>query len=334
MSSETVNNTYTVTGGTILAFGDLHLSSVYTGSHKNYVYECYHNMNRIEEICEEENPSCIFFLGDIMGVNERTIKDHRFLMRVVEFFEKLNKRTNNNVYAVKGNHDISDFSDFDFLLGLRLIKNPRYVDYIIDGHAQARFHIVNYGKEREPLAITSEEEDASNVVFGHNNYYISGVTNWYSASGAIEISSLRNMKYVDLIISGHIHNPSAEMLYANIEDQSVGIFYVGSPSRVQERIKDCWYATFAYDDTEDVTNYNVKYFGLVPLEEAFYEEEEPKTEEEQVEEEKRIRLEEMVKEIIESRLTGGNLYNQIDSVPGFSDTARALAKEYLTQADN
>lgn len=320
-----------VNGGTVIAFGDLHLSAVYSGSHKNYIYECYYNMNRIEEICKEENPSCIFLLGDIIGVNEKTIKDHQFLMRVLAFFEKLNSFTNNNVYAVKGNHDISDFSDFDLLLGLRLIKNPKYVDYVVDGSLQARFHLVNYGKEYEKLAITSGDEGASNVVFGHNNYYIPGVTNWYSDRKAIELSTLRNMKYVDVIISGHIHNPSAEMLYGSVEGESVGIFYLGSPSRVQERIKDCWYATFIHDTEEDVTNYNVKYFGLLPLEEIFYEEEE-KTEDEVEKEEKKARLEEMVKEIIESRLSGGNLYNQIDSVKGFSEKAKNIAKGYLDKA--
>lgn len=322
---------FIINGGTILVFGDLHLSAVYNGSHTDYAYECYHNMMKIEEICEKESPSCIFFLGDLIGVNEKTIKNHQFLMRVVAFFTKLNAFTNNNVYSVKGNHDMSDFSDFDFLLGLGLIKNPDYVDYVIDDNIEARFHIVNYGQELKKLDIANGEDGASNIVLGHNNYYITGATNWYPDAGRIEVSSLRNMRYVDLIMSGHIHLPSSEVLYSNIEGESVGVFYVGSPSRVQERIQSCWYARFKFSPEEDVTQYDVKEIRLLPVEDSFTEEVEL-TEEEQVKKDKRERLEGMVKEIIESRLSGGNLYNQIDCINGFSDRAKELAKGYITKA--
>ena len=60
--------TYQVKGGKILVFGDLHLSAKYEGTHKNYLYECYYNMDRIVEICESNNPSGIVFLGDLIGV--------------------------------------------------------------------------------------------------------------------------------------------------------------------------------------------------------------------------------------------------------------------------
>ena len=101
-----------MTKGKVLIFGDLHFSCVYQGQHKNYIYDCYSNMNLITEVVKKEKPAWIIFLGDIIGVNERNIRDHQFLMRVILFFETLNSITNGNVYTVKGNHDY-DHDYFD-----------------------------------------------------------------------------------------------------------------------------------------------------------------------------------------------------------------------------
>lgn len=321
-----------VEGNRILVFGDLHLSAVYTGQHKDYIYECFYNMDKILDICKKEEPAAVFFLGDLIGVNETNIKDHRFLMRVMMFFETINSLTNNHVYAVKGNHDIGDFSDFDLLLGLRLIKNPEYVDFYADGSFEVRFHLVNYGCEHNKLNITKEDDLASNVVLGHNNYYIDGVTTWYSEKNSVLISRLTNMADVELIISGHIHEPSSEVLYTNIEGSQAetGILYTGSPSRTSERIDDCWYVSFSY--TEDSTSYDVHSFGLIPVEEAFFDKEEIIDEGTLIEQEKQEKLIELVKDIMEGRITSGDLNHQIEIVPGFSDKVKNLAKDYLKKA--
>lgn len=327
-----VQQTAKVMGGKLLVFGDLHLSAVYDGQHKNYLYECYFNMDRIKEICKKETPSAIFLLGDIIGVNERNIKDHQFLMRVIMFFEALNSMTNGNVYAVKGNHDSGDFSDYDLLLGLNLIKNPSYVDYYGDSGLEVRLHLVNYGKEQARLNLTKEDDIASDVVLGHNNYYIDGVTTWYSdRKSSVIVSNLDNMKGVDLIISGHIHDPSTEVLSTTIGDQLVNLFYPGSPSRTAERFDECWYMRFFFED--DSTHYEVEEFGLLPSNEVFFAKEVFIDEEVEEEEERTKRLNDLIKDIIEGRLTGGDLYSQIDVVPGFSAAAKELAKSYLDKAE-
>lgn len=322
-----------IQGGNILVFGDLHLSAVYTGQHKNYLLECYMNMERIKEICKAENPTAVFFLGDLIGVNERNIKDHQFLMRVIMFFSWLNSLTNNNVFSVKGNHDAGDFSDFDLLLGLGLIKNPDYVDYMGDSGLEVRFHLVDYGKETNRLNLTCEDDLASDVVFGHNNYYIDGVTTWYSdRSSNVEVSRLSNMKGVDLIVSGHIHNPSIEVLSTTIDDWLINVFYTGSPSRTAERIDECWYMRFFIE--EDSAHYEVEEFGLQPSDEVFFDKDDFISEREEAEEERKQRLTDLIKDIIDGRLTSGDLYHQIDVVPGFSIEAKTLAKEYLDKAEN
>ena len=40
--------------GKVLVFGDLHLSSSFSGQHKNYQYECYYNMERIMDLVAKE----------------------------------------------------------------------------------------------------------------------------------------------------------------------------------------------------------------------------------------------------------------------------------------
>ena len=328
--------TYEVSEGNILIFGDLHLSCTYEGSHKNYAHECYSNMEMIYDICVEKSPRAIIFLGDIIGVRERNLRDHQFLMQVVMFFTKLNNLTYGQVFTVKGNHDIGDFADFDFLVGLGLLKNPKYIDYCRkDGTIEVRFHFLNYGEERRSLDLASELDGstASDVALGHADFFIEGVTNWYSARSGVEVNSLDNLQGVDMLISGHIHEPSDEILYTTLTNgQTIGLFYTGSPSRVAERIDSCWYMWFRYTDGE--TQYDaVKMKMELPASEAFYAEEELIGDEEGDE---RVyqseKLSEYAKEIIESRLTTGNLFDQIDKVPGASKDVKELAKSYLRMA--
>lgn len=327
--------TYQVYDGKILVFGDLHLSAKYTGSHKNYIYECYYNMDKITEYCEKYKPSGIVFLGDIIGVSERKISDHQFLMRVMMFFMKLNAITNGNVFSVKGNHDFGDFSDFDMLVGMGLLKNPKYIDYYGNGKLEIRFHFVNYGEEHQKLELAEYPVIASNVVFGHADYYIEGVTNWYSTKSAVHLNELDNFCGVEMVISGHIHLPSdGEISYTTLKDGStIGLFYVGSPSRVVERIDDCWYMWFEYLEGE--TNYEAELFGLEPASEVFIAKENiisEMSEEEADRVHQSEKLTEYVREIIESQLTTGDLFGQIDLVPGVGKDIKDVAKSYLRRA--
>lgn len=329
---------YTVEGGKILIFGDLHFSSNYEGKHKNYINDCYTTMSLIMDHVKEQNPSAIFFLGDLCGVNERSIKDRPFLTRVLMFFASLYGITKGNVYSVKGNHEMGDFSDFDMLISLGYIKNPKYVDYAVDGNVEVRFHFVNYGDEAKKLSI--KEDYTSNVVLGHNDYYIDGVTPWFSGKGAVELTKLANFNGVEMVIPGHIHMPTHEILYTNLPNgESVGLYYVGSPSRVAERFDDCDFLMFSYSDESSSVEYGAYAMGLPPARDVFYEDEVFKNseggeeyEEEETEEEKHTKaLDLIVKEIMGSRIVTGDLFKQIDIIPG-NEKEREIAKEYLRKA--
>ena len=338
------SNTYNIFKGKILVFGDMHLSCTYEGSHREYLRECYENMDNIlnKVLYSKEKVSAVFFLGDVIGVNERNLKDRQFLLRVVLFFRKLNELTGGNIYSVKGNHDKGDFTDFDFLVSLDLIKNPDYVDYygLTEGEyaegtlngLEVRFHFVNYGDEERELSIP---EGCSNVVLGHADYVVDGVTDWYLHKGGVKVSRLGNFVGVDLIISGHIHNPSSSTISTNIGNHEIELFYPGSPSRTSERYNDCWYIYFMYSDSDKVTNYNAKLFGLRPVDEVFYPKEDlvsSVSDEELVDKEQSERLISFIKEIMDCKATSGDLESQIKSIPWVSNEAKEIACKYLRNA--
>lgn len=342
MDSIGVREPVKVVGKKILIFGDLHMSSSFEGQHISYLRDCYENMERIKEICTEENPDVIILLGDINGVNEQNVRDRQFFMREILWFEYLNKITNNHVYAVKGNHDIGDFSDFDFLLGLGCISNPRYIDFYVpldsgEMSHEVRFHLVNYGYERSALAITPSDECVSNIVLGHADYFIEGVTNWYSAKHGVEVSRLDNFCGVELIISGHIHIPSEEVMYSRLKDgRDIGLFFTGSPSRVAERYDDCWYMDCSYNYEDNATDCTPKLMGLKPVSEVFYPKEDFNLEESDELAEAKERSEKLtalVKEIIEGRITSGDIIGQIRAVPGVDEKTKQLAIDYYNKAE-
>lgn len=329
-------------GGKVLVFGDLHLSSSFMGQHKNYQYECYANMDKIQSLVEENKASAVIFLGDLVGVNEKNIKDRQFLMRTQHFFTMLNKVTNGKVFSVKGNHDMGDFTDFDFFEGLGYIKNPEYIDYYRDDSndvktLEIRFHLVNYGDEKKRLHL-ADENWSSNVVLGHSDYYIDGVTNWYSANNNIEVSDLTNFEGVQYIFSGHIHTPSEEMLFTTLKNgESIGLFFLGSPSRTSERFDDCWYMVFEYkvEDGEGATSYDSHLMGLEPASEVFYDKDEfvgEESEEEEARQNNSDKLTSIVKEIMDGRIMTGDIQRQIEVVPYASDEVKAIAKKYLEMA--
>lgn len=332
-------------GGKVLVFGDLHLSSSFSGQHKNYVYECYKTMEIITNLVKEQKASAVIFLGDLVGVNEKNIRDRQFLMRTQLFFGVLNKLTNNNVYSVKGNHDMGDFTDFDLFKGLGYIKNPKYIDYYgkkpdsdeVDD-LEVRFHLVNYGDERKALKLTKDSDNASNIVLGHCDYYIEGVSNWYSANNDIELSSLDNFIGVNFVFSGHIHIPSDEFFYTNLKNgQSIGLFYLGCPMRVSDRYDDCWYLTFEYTKSEIgewSTAYSSSLMGLDNADEVFYPKEDFIEEDtpEAIRDNESEKLTKIVSEIMDSRIMNGDLNHQIDIIPGISDEVKKIAKRYLELA--
>lgn len=336
--------TYTVTAnesetGGILIFGDTHFSAIFSGNHINYQEECIHAIKRIKDIATKARPSAIFFLGDLIGVSERKINDGRFLLVVTKFFDFLSKLTKGNVYSVVGNHDIGDDPTFNFLEGMGYIKTATEVDYIWDKKPLARFHLVNYGEEARKLNY-GEYEDLPQVVLGHNEYAISGVTNWYKSDKSVELSTLHNFSKVNLVISGHIHLPSESVYTQDIDGNSVSLYYPGAVNRVSasERYEDCTYISFTPTEEHDL-NYSALPFGLMPLDEVFIKSDDTSVDEEELELSQRREVdEENLRAIIDTtnsyRLYSGSILEQVENFVGVSDKSKKIAKDYLEKAIN
>ena len=321
-----------ISGGSILIFGDPHFSSSYTGTHRNYTLNCYRVMDKILEIAKnEKHLGGVIFLGDVIGVNERNLRDRQFLLRVYNFFQQLKSLSGGKTaMSVRGNHDYGDFPDFNFLEGLNVLENPRFVDYEVNDSLEVRFHLVNYGAEDRKLDLAGSTSD---VVLGHNDYTIEGVTNWYGHKGNIEIVKQSNLLDVVMVISGHIHNPSPEIYSVTMPNgKELSLFYPGSPTRVSQRYDDCFYVKFEYNGTG--TAFKAERFGLWPAEEEFYPQEELLEDVEGAEErlERTKKLEDILQEIVINKLTGGNLFEQVDRIPHSTPEARELAKGYLEAA--
>lgn len=316
----------------ILVIGDLHLSSKYRGSHIDYEENCMDIMVRTLSILrDEDRPVTLFLLGDVFGVKERNITPQpRFFSKVLEFFKELNTITRGRVFSVRGNHDYGEFPDFNIFEQLGLIKNPDHVDFRPNGSFEGRFHFVNYGNEYRDLDMAGD--GVSNIILGHNDFAIEGVTNWYGSDSNIDLRKMLNFRGADLLISGHIHDPSEEVYSCNIgTDHEIDLFYPGCPSRVSQRYDECYYVQFEFNG--DGTDYNMHKYGLKPAEEIFHPAESEVTKEESEEEHLRsARLEDILLEISEKSIFSGGLTQQIKNVPYASDEAKKIAIEYLELA--
>jgi len=329
---------YEVYGGEILAFGDLHFSDVYTGKHKDYLLNCCKVLKDIENIINEHNPKAVVFLGDLVGWRETNIKNRQVLSMFCSFWRRIS--TNRQVFAVRGNHDMRGYPDFNLLEDLGYIATPSYFDFYInvgDEEPQVRFHLVPYGNESKPLELLGG--NVTNVVLGHNNYTISGYTTWYAEHDGIEVSSLQNYVGVSLIVSGHIHAPSPELYGTAMQDGSnCNLYYLGCPTRpAREYYDSARIASFKV--VENMGNEEVEFdiidFPLVPSSELYHEDDsfiEEKNEQEIEEAIRKEKLAEVLSEITKFRLLGGDPMQQVDLIPNATDEAKSMCKKYIELA--
>lgn len=332
-----------VVGNEVMVVGDLHISDVYHGKHKDYLAECMYVLRSITDKVQAEKPSALVLLGDIIGWNHPNIKDRQVFSWVCRVFQDWNKVC--PVYALQGNHDMSKYPDFQFLSDFGLIITSSmcggYFDYYgteEQEKPEVRFHLVDYNNESKALNLC---EGTSNVVLGHNNFTISGFTTWYAAHDGIELGMHSEFNGVDMVISGHIHNPSPEIYYATMPDGGTcGLFYVGCPTRP---VKDpnihesCWYLFIRYDKASESTNIEPEVFQLLPLSECFYEDEEfvdEKSEDELQDELRKEALKDILGDLLKYRMQGGDPIQQVMMIPNASDDAKQMAAKYLGIAYN
>lgn len=332
-----------IVGGRILIIGDLHFSDVYTGRHKNYLANCFSVLGDIRDTVATLKPSVVVFLGDIVGQNEGNVKNREVLSQLCQFFTDLKKTS--RVFCVRGNHDFNgSFPEFQFLSNLGFFETASTCDGFFDYYGEesqeipeVRFHLVDYGAESKPLNL--KEGGTSNIILAHNNFIIQGMTNWYSAKGGIELAGMSNFCGADMVISGHIHNPSPQIVQTEMTGGgSLMLFYPGCPTRptLDSGIyESCWYVEFAYDKDRKETTYGAIPFKLASVEDTFYNSDdfvEERTEEELYDMERKQALHEVLSNMMNSRMSSIDLISQVYAVPTASDEAKKLAASYLQVA--
>lgn len=326
-----------VHGGEVLVFGDLHFSDVFTGKHKDYLVNCTDVLGRITKLVNEREPKIVVFLGDLVGWNETNIKNREILSLFCEFFMKLKTE---KIYVLRGNHDMKGYPDYQFLLKLGIVEEIPYFDYYGNNGLDTRFHFVNYGEETQLLDIV-DQQGVSNVVFAHNNFTVEGMTTWYADHDGIELASLQSFGHVDMVVSGHIHNPSPELIEVDMySGQSCYLFYPGCPTRpikLANNYDMCWAMSFRYNSDKGCMDFDMIPYDLTPCTELYYGDDEyieDKSPEELEDELRKEQLADVLSDIIKYRMVGGDLMQQIENIPNASDGAKKVAREYLQVAYN
>lgn len=245
-----------------LIVADLHLSDRYSGRHVDYLQNCFDAMEAITEAVEKHKVTHLFFLGDLIGMRDSTFKTRPVLLLIMKWLQRLNTITDGGVYSVRGNHDFgSELTDFEFLVSLGVIKVTSELDL-----GAVRYHFVDYGSELRAINLA---ENKYNVALAHANFQVDGVTTWFRASGGLELSSMENFAGIDMVISGHIHNPSQRMAQTSIGGKDISLYYPGSLTRPKKG--DTWDKCFGIIIASDADNVNLSQedFNLKPHTEIF-----------------------------------------------------------------
>ena len=331
-----------VVGNSVMVVGDLHFSDVFTGKHIAYLENCFWVLGKITKKLEEKKPSALVLAGDIIGWTETNIRDRQVFAMFCKILRDWNRIC--PVYAVRGNHDMKGYPDFQFLAEFGLIITSAACDGYFDYFAtedseipEVRFHLVDYKDEGKILNLRTD--GCSNIVLGHNNFTINGITTWYNDHDGIELGMMQNFSGVDMVISGHIHNPSPEIYAAQMPNgDSCMLFYVGCPTRPireQNMYESCWYVFIEYNGED--TDINTEEFKLKPADEIFYKMEDfidEKTEDEIAEELRQEALKDVLGDLLKYRMNTGSPIEQVERIPNATAEAKAIAIDYLQLAFN
>lgn len=316
----------------ILVIGDMHISDRFSGRHVNYLENCFDCLNMIEQSIKEKGITHLVCLGDWIGIGlaEKNLKERSSLLRLIQVLQRWNNLLNGNVYSLRGNHDIGkNMTDYDFFVSIGLLKHVKQLDI-----GSCRFHMFDYGEETRQIEV---DENGYNIGCFHTNLLIEGVTTWYRGGEGVELSTLTNLRGVDIAIAGHIHNPSLRMVTTSIGDNDINLFYPGCPTRPRFE-PNMWDKTYGVIfQTDDVTTtLDLFEYQLKPFDEVFkdiVEEDNILDDEESVPFDLEA-LNDILNELQYFNINSGQDYvSQIKRVAGLDKVAADIALKYLEDAE-
>lgn len=322
----------TAVKGGVLIFGDLHLSDKHSGRHKNYLATCFDMMSRINDTIDDVQPSHVVFLGDLVGVREKNISSREVLLEIYAFFKSIYEKLNGNLYVVRGNHDYGQFPEFQFLAGLGCFKTADYFDF--DNFV--RLHLVDYGCESRELSLLDHEQ-YMNVVLAHNNFIVPGETTWYASHEGLTLSDQKQWRGVSMVISGHIHNPSPNIVSATLDNgDEIQLFYAGCGTRPtwDSNLWDYTWAVRIFKDTTEDYSWDTVEIKLPPLDEVFNLKDylDDVEEDDLADNLRKEELGEVLQEIIKYNILTGDPVAQIRALPNTKSDVVDIAVSYVERA--
>ena len=237
----------------ILIIGDLHITDSYVATHNDYWQECVDFIVRITREIQDKDITHLVFTGDLVGLREKNFKQRDSLMFFMMALKKWNELTKGNVYSVIGNHDVGGkTTDFDLFENIGLIKTTRTLGCNYLDVDRLRIHLINYGEENEAIILGGND----NIAVTHADIQVTGKTTWwYPSAVRFELDSMLNWKGIEMIIAGHIHNPSIKMVSTDIDGKNCDLFYLGCPMR--PRKGDNWGNVFGAICTTSEANTDI-----------------------------------------------------------------------------
>lgn len=344
------NETLTYNGATILIVGDMHLSSIFKGAHRDYKANCLHNMkmvlSHISDIRNAGNKVVLILAGDVFGVKERNLGDPGFRKIVYSWFKILNDQCE-DVLAVRGNHDFGTAPEFSICESIGFIKNPKYVDFFDDAGKvhQLRLHFVNYGQARTiQFDFPETDYEINNIALGHNDFKVPGVDDFYGTSdNTIDVTTLSNFKGIDFLFFGDIHKPFDNLEEFSLTVQPDKVMYaysIGSPARTStsEVHEDSSIIKLEYNSEGACYDLNISEFGARPASEVFVENfdksipSETEFVEDEVTASRRERLANLIRNVSSTSLVVGDPIEQLRTYKAVNPKAATIAVEYYEKA--
>lgn len=311
--------------GRVLLIGDLHLSSIFKGKHRDYQMECVDVLNKLLDMASDPGVTAVVLMGDVFGVRESFISNPAFQFLVFDVFQKLNELVDGRVFSVRGNHDYGGISTFLMMMKAGVVKNPeRLVLQNKSGADVAHLHIVNWGDESKELDV---EKGVKNFILGHNAFMTRKQfqDSPLRENDVVILDDCDNFGSVKTVISGHIHTYEEPTSPMTDSGKTYRLFYVGSPTRPNERIDVVKYLSMQVGKAKDgsyAVGLKSHNWDLLPAERVFYPEEAADTYEKPsaVEDELRAVLDQINQGVPQSKAR-----ERIETFPGTDPKSREIA---------
>lgn len=306
----------------ILVTGDMHLSSKNYGSHINYPGESLEMFQFVTECLANNDCGMLIGLGDF---TYGRFHDLDYRLAIEEELTKQNELTNGNRYELKGNHDklTSGTSEWEFYVKKGLLKNVPYIDTPC-----ARLHLVNFGEEFNELAI---DHSKKNIVFGHN-YFKYKSTLLPNYGEAIILDDFKTWQYVDLIITGHIHDIitcKGYIIGDGPNQKEIPVLYLGCPNRpsYKKQDLDTQGKFLILDCSGEQISIQELLFDLPPIEDVFLLGDIPDSKNEPL-----VDVSDIVRDLVAHERVMNDPEQIIDILTDFTPEAKQRAKELYREA--